>query len=93
VIEGALARALAAADQAVALNPSDPVAYGARAGALLYLGKFDEAIASFEIAHRLDPRDALEIGGGLALAYFMAGRFADAIAIADAHLARNPFMQ
>ncbi len=91
VVLGAHTRGLAAAEQAVALNPSDPVAYGARATALLYQGRFDEAIANFEIAQRLDPRDALDIGGGAAIAYFMAGRFADAMATADAH-PRNPFM-
>ena len=59
--------------------------------ALLYQGRLDDAIVNFEIAQRLDPRDALDIGGGAAIAYFMAGRFAEAIATADAH-PRNPFM-
>jgi TolB-like protein/class 3 adenylate cyclase/cytochrome c-type biogenesis protein CcmH/NrfG len=96
VVQGEHHRGLAAAEQAVALNPSEPVAYGARAEALLYLGKIEEAIANFEIAQRLDPRDALDIGGQAAMAYFIAGRFADAISTAEAHLARNPslsFMQ
>ena len=93
VVVGEHQRGLEAAEQAVQLNPSEPNAYGARAGALLYLGRIDESIANFEIAHRLDPRDALEIGGDLAMAYFMAGRFAEAITTADAHRPRNPFMQ
>jgi TolB-like protein/class 3 adenylate cyclase/Flp pilus assembly protein TadD len=91
VVLGEHARGLASAERAVGLNPSDPVGYGARATALLYQGRLDEAIANFEIAQRLDPRDPLDIGGGAAIAYLMAGRFAEAIATADAH-PRNPFM-
>lgn len=91
VVLGEHARGLSSAEQAVALNPSDSVAYGARATALLYQGRLDEAIANFEIAQRLDPRDPLDIGGGAAIAYLMAGRFAEAMATADAH-PQNPFM-
>jgi adenylate cyclase len=90
VVLGDHAGGLAAAEQAVALNPSDSAAYGARAQALLYLGRIDEAIGDFELANRLDPRDPLDIGGGAAMAYYMAGRFTEAMAMADAHR-RNPF--
>ena len=55
VVLGDHARGLAAAERAVARNPSDSVAYGGRAQALLYLGRIDEAIGDFELAHRLDP--------------------------------------
>ena len=79
VVLGEHARGLVSAERAVALNPSDSVAYGARATALLYQGRLDEAIANFEIAQRLDPRDALDIAGGAAMAYLMASRFAEAI--------------
>jgi TolB-like protein/class 3 adenylate cyclase len=90
VVVGDHAGGLAAAEQAVGLNPSDSVAYGARAQALLYLGRIDEALGDFELALRLDPRDPLDIGGGAAVAYYMAGRFTDALTMADAHR-RNPF--
>ena len=76
--------ALAEADRALELNPSDAVARALRGGILLWLGKLDEAIAASEAARRYDPRLAPEAMFTLALAYYLAGRYRDAAQTATA---------
>jgi tetratricopeptide (TPR) repeat protein len=48
-------RAISEAEQAVALDPSDPEGHQAMAWALIFAGRAEEAIASAENGMRLDP--------------------------------------
>ena len=90
VLRGELDPALAQADQALALNVSDPEAHASRGGALLWQGRSDEAIASLETALRFDPQSRAGIFYNLAFAYFMAARHKEAVAAADRGLIRYP---
>jgi adenylate cyclase len=76
--------ALADAERALELNPSDAIARSLRGGILLWLGKLDESIAASEEARRYDPRLAAEGMFNLALAYYLAGRYRDAAQTATA---------
>jgi adenylate cyclase len=76
--------ALADADRAIALNPSDAIARSLRGGILLWTGKIDESIAASEAALRYDPRLAPEGMFNLALAYYLAGRYGEAVQTATA---------
>lgn len=85
-----LDEALIAADRALELNPSDYVSYETRGSVLLWLGKIDEAIAAKQTALQFSPRLEPSSGVSFALAYYMAGRYRDAIALADPLLLRAP---
>jgi TolB-like protein/class 3 adenylate cyclase len=81
--------ALAAGGRAVDLNPSDARALEARGSALMWLGRAEAALASFDSAERFDPGG--RSAGGVfarALAYYTLRRYADALAVTDAGLAR-----
>ena len=81
-------QALVEANRATELNVSDSVAYALRGEVLLYLGRIDESIAANETARRFDPRIGADSGFALALAYYTAGRYREAIATADTFLGR-----
>ncbi len=91
VTVGRLEEALAEADRAIELNSSDAAALDARAMTLLWLGRIDEAIAAFELALRFDP-GVKDVGSGFhfGIAYYMAGRHREALAIVDRTLQRHP---
>ncbi|HEU0201415.1 MAG TPA: winged helix-turn-helix domain-containing protein [Burkholderiaceae bacterium] len=91
-VRGAFDHALTEVDLAIKLNPSDSVAYAQRGGALLWLGRIDESIASYETARRFDPRIGPGQGFNLSIAYYMAQRYQEALAVSDALLARHPDM-
>ena len=86
---GRFDEALAESERALKLNPSDALAHGLRGDVLLWLGRTEEAIAASETAFRFDPRIRGEIGFNLALAYYLAGRYRDAVKLADASIARG----
>jgi len=71
--------ALADAERAIELNGSDAIAHALRGGILLWTGKIDESIAATEAARRFDPRLSTEAIFNLALAYYLAGRYRDAV--------------
>lgn len=82
--------ALAEADRAIEINGSDAVAHALRGGVLLWTGRIDESIAASLTAQRFNPRLRSDAGGfNLALAYYLAGRYRDAVAVCDTHLARG----
>jgi adenylate cyclase len=83
-------RALVEADRAIEQNVSDAFSYALRGEALLWLGRLDESIAASEAAHRFDPRIDPDSGFSLAMAYYTAGRYREALAAADTALARAP---
>jgi tetratricopeptide (TPR) repeat protein len=71
------------ARNALAINPSDVATLFRRAHALLVLGRPDEAIAAFEYGLRLEPRPTIGPHSQLTAAYYMAGRYRDAVTYAD----------
>ena len=82
--------ALSHATRAIELNGSDANALYRRGAILLYAGRIDEALASMEAAKRYDPYPNPGYGIHLAIAYYVAGRYRDSLALADALLARTP---
>jgi len=81
--------ALAEVDRAIEVNPSDALAHSLRAGALLWLGRIDESLAASETARRYMPRLRPDGWFNLALADYLAGRYRNALAAADAGLEVN----
>ena len=84
--EGKFEEALTYAERAIELNASDSMALYRRGMALLYVGRIDEAIAAMENAKRVDPHG----GASLPVAYYVAGRYREALAHTDAMLTRTP---
>ncbi|HEU4351229.1 MAG TPA: adenylate/guanylate cyclase domain-containing protein [Burkholderiales bacterium] len=87
--------ALAEAERAIELNPSDAIARSLRGGILLWTGKIEDSIAASEAARRYDPRLPAEGMFNLALAYYLAGRYRDAVqaAVAVQPNARTVFLE
>ena len=71
--------ALVDAERALQLNGSDAIAHSLRGGVLLWTGKIDESIAASEAARRFDPRLPADGMFNLVLAYYLAGRYRDAV--------------
>jgi len=86
---GETKEALDAAERAIALNPSDATALFQRGSMLLYDGRIDEGIKGLEAARRFEPRPTL-FWLNLAVAYNVAGRYEDALSLADVLAARFP---
>jgi TolB-like protein/class 3 adenylate cyclase/Flp pilus assembly protein TadD len=82
--------ALLEADRAIELNGSDALARSLRGGILLWTGRIEESISSSEAARRFDPRFSRESGFNLALAYYLAGRYREAVETAEATLRGLP---
>ncbi len=93
ILRGEHDLALAEADRAIALNPSDTFIAEIRGGALLWLGRFDEAIKLMESALRLDPvgRNS-PVRHEIVLAYFAAERYPQALAACERALADHPYL-
>ena len=88
--QGRFDDALVHAAKAIELNPSEPNALYWRGNALLCVGRIDEAIAVLETARRYEPQPSTGQGVNLGIAYYVAGRYSDALAQADALLVRYP---
>jgi adenylate cyclase len=89
---GRLEESIPCFDKAIKLSPNDPSRWNfifLKACALLLLGEFDRAIASFEESSRLRPT-AFWPFLGLAAAYAAQERAEDAQAAINAVLERNP---
>ena len=71
--------ALVHAGRALELNASDAIAHSLRGGILLWTGRLDESIAASEAARAFDPRLSAEGMFNLGLAYYLAGRYRDAV--------------
>ena len=87
---GQFEQALSQVERAVELNPSDADAHALRASVLLWQGKIDESVAAFAMARQFDPRLGSGSGIAMALAYFMADRHQEALAITGDFIARYP---
>jgi tetratricopeptide (TPR) repeat protein len=73
------AEALSEMGRAIAINPNDARAIAGRGNALMWMGQTDEAIAALQAARRLDPDLGPLDGFALSLAYYLKGRYGDAI--------------
>ena len=82
--------ALSHTERAIELNASDSTALYRRGTTLLSVGRLDEAIAAMETARRFEPHPSAGVGVNLAVAYYAAARYRDALAQADALLTRTP---
>src|SRR5262249_3702471 len=83
-------RGIAALDRAVGLNPNEAETLATRGVGLVWAGRLDAAIADLESALRFDPLLKLEGLTGLDFAYYLTGRYADSITLAERVLARSP---
>lgn len=84
--------ATAELERAVALNPNCSLAYGTLGTVLSYSGAPDESIESNEIAIRSNPKDMSIFFrfSGIAMALFVAGRYAEAAQWARKTVHRKP---
>ncbi len=82
--------ALSHTERAIELNASDSTALYGRGATLLSVGRIDEAIAAMETAKRFEPHPSAGAGLYLAIAYYLAERYREALAQADALLTRTP---
>lgn len=76
--------------RAIAMNPSDTSALFRHGHALLAVGDADEAITTFENAMRYEPRPSIGPYAQLTTAYYVAGRYRDAVAYADLVISIRP---
>ena len=85
-------RAETAARRALDLSPTCTAAYGTLVTALAMLGRSDAALEVFARSERTSPRDPDRSSRlmGLASAYFIAGRYDDAIAAASEYNTVRP---
>jgi len=82
--------ALSHSERAIELNASDSRALYRRGMALLYVGRIDESIAAYELAKRFEPQPGVGDANSLTVAYYVAGRFREALALADTLLTSAP---
>jgi tetratricopeptide (TPR) repeat protein len=75
---------------ALDLNPSDAETYGWLGHALLFTGALEDAIKAGETAVRFDPNLDVRRFWDLGMAYFLAGRNADAARVTEQTVAREP---
>jgi Flp pilus assembly protein TadD len=73
--------AIAAYRRGLELNPNSAVAHGQLGRGLTWVGRSDEAMPELELAIRLSPHDPQNpiLMGTIALAHYLAGRFAQAV--------------
>jgi len=88
--QGESERAIAEIRQAIALNPNDAKSYAMLGGALTYSGKAQEAIEPFELAMRLNPDMDVGRFNPVGWAYYLVGRYEDAVKVQEAALRRSP---
>ncbi len=75
--------AIAQARRAVEINPSDAYGHAALGNALMWIGDANGAIAAIERAKVFDPTLQWDYVSPLGFAYYLAGRYDDALAILE----------
>jgi len=83
-------KALSEAEQAIALDPSDPEGYLAKAWALIYAGRAAEAVALAETGMQLDPYYPASHLYVLGMAQLMMQQYTEAEAMLERGLGLNP---
>ena len=81
--------ALKHAQRAIELNPSDTTALYRRGDVLLWSGNIQSATADLETAKRLEPHAGAHKSADLVIAYYVAGRYREALTEADVALATD----
>jgi TolB-like protein/class 3 adenylate cyclase len=81
--------ALAQVDHALEINPSDADNYAARGAILVWAGKAAEALPWLEGALRFDRANGFA-AARLCMAYYLLGRYPEAVDAGDHALSRNP---
>ena len=79
-------QAAAAMDRAIAINPSDARGLAGRGNILMWLGQTDAAIATLELAQRIDPALNAVDRFSLSMAYYLNRRYDEAIEQAELNL-------
>jgi adenylate cyclase len=89
---GNLTASLAAAEQALELNPNCAGAYWSKSGNLVYLGRYAEAVEAATTYLRLSPRDLRNwrVLNHLTLGRYLTGDYVGAIEAANQALRLNP---
>ena len=87
---GQFEQALAEVDRAMQINPNDADAQALRASVLCWQGKIEESISAYAAASRFDPRMSSGAGITMALAYYTAGRYQEALSTTVSFIARYP---
>jgi tetratricopeptide (TPR) repeat protein len=87
--DGRYDAAIAEAESAIALNPSDSAGYVAMAEALIFGGRTEEAFEYVERAMRLDPFSAVNLYL-LGLGHFSLGQLEKAATLFERALERSP---
>jgi adenylate cyclase len=82
--------ALTEIERALVLNPNDALNYQTLGTALVFAGRFDEGVRSFEQALRLDPQSPTLYLANLGWAYLSAGQCDKAIVPIKQALSLNP---
>ena len=82
--------ALAETRKAIELNPNDANSYAALGGALTYGGDGEAAVTAFEVAMRLNPDLRADRFNPIGWAYFLTGRYDDAVKVQEAAVGKNP---
>jgi adenylate cyclase len=83
-------KALSEAKQAIALDPNDPEGYLAKAWALIYAGRAEEAVALAETGMQLDPYYPASHLYVLGMAQLMMQQYTKAEAVLERALGLNP---
>ena len=90
IFRGEYVEAIKAAERAIALDPNNSDAYVTLAISTNFAGDPEKAIALMHQAIALNPRYGSRYSGVLALAYYHAGKYDEALAAFDDSLRRNP---
>jgi adenylate cyclase len=85
------AEARAELDRALEINPNDANGLAGRGDMLLWLGQTDDAIESLEAAQRIDPAISFAERFALSLAYYLKGRYDDAISQARLNISTGNY--
>jgi TolB-like protein/class 3 adenylate cyclase/Tfp pilus assembly protein PilF len=85
--------ALVEVERAIALNPNDAQSYAEQGIFLVWSGRPDGAITSFETALRFDPKANAETLAHLGLAYYLKTDYAKAVAFLERSIVQSPNFQ
>jgi tetratricopeptide (TPR) repeat protein len=89
-IAGDANQALIAGEHAVSVGPNSIEALTDYGNALVYVGKYKEAISNYQKAIRINPLVSSSLFRNLGFAYICIGQFEDAVSAVQASLQRAP---
>jgi tetratricopeptide (TPR) repeat protein len=83
-------QALIESERAIALNPNDPDNYANQGATLVWSGQPEGAIHVLETALRYDPMMGARPLTHLGVAYYLTGRYDDAVTVLERAVGMNP---